>query len=62
MNKRRGSGFGMYLLLGLLSLVSTNAGCSLEEALVDGLFEGITGAVAALVSETALAVASGGTQ
>ena len=61
MDKRRCFGFGMCLLLGLLSLVSTNAGCSLEEALVDGLFGGISDTVAALVSETALAVALGGT-
>ncbi len=61
MAKRRGSGFGMCLLVGLLSLVSANAGCSLEEALVDGLFGGISDTVAALVSEAALAVALGGT-
>ena len=61
MDKRRGSGFGMCLLVGLLSLISANVGCSLEEALVDGLFGGISDTVAAFVSETALAVALGGT-
>ena len=61
MDKRRGPGFGVCLLVGLLSLVSANAGCSLEEALVDGLFGGISDTVAALVSETALAAALGGT-
>ena len=62
MDKRRGSGFGMCLLVGLLSLISANVGCSLEEALVDGLFGGISDTVAAVVSETALTVALGGTQ
>ena len=61
MDKRRGFGFGMCLLLGLLSLVSANVGCSLEEALVDGLFGGISDTVAVLVSATALAVALGRT-
>ena len=60
MDKRRGSGFGMCLLVGLLFLVSANAGCSLQEALVDGFFGGISDSVAALVSESALAVALGG--
>ncbi len=61
MDKRRGPGFGMRLLVGLMSLVSANAGCSLEEALVDGFFGGISDAVAALVSEAALEVTLGGT-
>ena len=61
MDKRRGSGFGMCLLVGLLSLVSANAGCALEEALVDGLFGGVIDTVAALISETAFAEALGGT-
>ena len=61
MDKRRSSGLGMCLLVGLLSLVSMNAGCSLEEVLVDGFFGGISDTVAALVSEVARAVALGGT-
>ena len=61
MDKSRGPGFGIYLLVGLLFLVSANAGCSLEEALVDGLFGGISDTVAALVSEATFAVALGGT-
>ena len=60
MDKRRGSGFGICLLVGLLFLVSANAGCSLEEALVDGLFGGISDTVAELVSEATFAVALNG--
>jgi hypothetical protein len=58
MEKRRSSGIGVYLAVWLLLMVSATAGCSLGEAIVDGVFGGITDAVAALVSQTTLGTVS----
>ncbi len=60
MGKPRCSKLRMYCLAGLLTLLTGSVGCSLQEAFVDGLFGGITDTVAALVSDAALAVVSGG--
>ena len=61
MRTRRGFGLGMCFLAGMLSLVTVNAGCSLEESIVDGFYGGISGTIAALVTEATLGVVSSGT-
>jgi hypothetical protein len=48
-------------MTGIVALLWTGTGCSLQEALLDGFFGGISDTVAALVSEAARAVALGGT-
>ena len=61
MDAKRRSRFNVCFLAGMLTLVSTTAGCSLTEAIVDGLFGGISDTVAALVSQAALGVVATGT-
>ena len=58
MEKRRTSGFGVCLAVGMLFMVSTTVGCSLGEALVDGIFGGISNTVAELVLQTTLGTVS----
>ena len=60
MVKKRHFDVRCWLLVGMLPLLSTSAGCSLGEALVDGFFGRISDTIATLVSEAALAVALGG--
>ena len=58
MAKRCDARTRVYILVGLLSVVSFGSGCSLTEAIIDGFFGGISDAVAAVVSDSALTVAS----
>ncbi len=61
MDKKRVWGFRIYCFVGLLAILSVNIGCSLEEALVDGFFGGISDTIAALISGAVLGIVSSGT-
>jgi hypothetical protein len=50
------------MAIGMLFMVSATVGCSLGEALVDGVFGGISDTLAALVSQAALELVSSSTQ
>ena len=59
MTKKRNSGLRKIVLTGLVSLLWTGTGCSLQEALVDGFYGGISDTIAASVSGAALGAAAG---
>ena len=54
MTKKRNSGLHKFVMIGVVSLLSTGTGCSLHEALVDGFYAGISDTIAAIVSDAAL--------
>ena len=58
MVKKPESGIRKWLLLGMLPLLPIATGCSLQEAVVDGFFGGISDTVSALVSDAAVGVVS----
>ena len=59
MSKKRISGLRRIVMAGLVSLVWTGTGCSLQEALVDGFYGGISDTIAAIVSGAALGAVEG---
>ncbi len=59
MSKKRISGLRKFVLVGVLSLLCTGTGCSLQEALVDGFYGGISDTIAAIVSGAALDAVAG---
>ena len=59
MSKKRISGLRKFVMVGLFSLLSTGTGCSLQEALIDGLYCGISDTIAAIVSDATLGAVSG---
>ncbi len=59
MTKRRNSGLRKILLTGMLSLLWTGTGCSLQEAFVDGFYGGISDTISAIVSGAALGTMAG---
>ena len=59
MSKKRNSGLRKIVITGMLSLLSTGTGCSLQEALVDGFYGGISDTIAAIVSGAALGTVAG---
>ena len=58
MSKKRISGLRKIVLTGMVFLLSTGTGCSLHEALIDGLYGGVSDTIAAIVSGALGTVAS----
>ena len=61
MDKKRVWGLRVCYVVGVLALLTGCFGCSLNEALVDGFFGGISDTIAALVSGAAIGIVSVGT-
>ncbi len=59
MSKKGISGLRKFVLFGVLSLLWTGTGCSLQEALVDGFYGGISDTIAAIVAGAALGTVAG---
>ncbi len=59
MSKKRISGLRKLVMVGVVSLLWTGTGCSLQEALIDGLYGGISDTIAAIVSGAALGTVAG---
>ena len=59
MSKKRISGLRRIVTAGLVSLLWTGTGCSLQESLIDGFYGGISDTVAAIVSGAALGTMAG---
>ena len=59
MLQRRFSDLRRWFLMGVLPLLSLSAGCSLQDALVDGFFAGISNTVSALVVDAVAAFGGG---
>ncbi len=59
MSKKRISGLRKFFMVGLVSLLWTGTGCSLQEALIDGFYGGISDTIAAIVSGAALDTVGG---
>jgi hypothetical protein len=60
MDERRCARLVTCFLFGILSLATTNTGCALSEAILDGVYGGISDTVAAIVSEATLGAVSSG--
>lgn len=60
MSKKRISGLRKIVMIGLVSLLWTGTGCSLQESLIDGFYAGISDTIAAIVSGAALGTVAGG--